>query len=181
MIEILNFPRADGLSPDQMTFGQPTRSHVVTHCRAFRVMWQKETTKADREAVQMKLKAKECYDRHSRKLPDLPVGALVRIQHPIKKLWQNIGETIEERHGRRRFLVPTESGRVYWRHRQFFEVVFTFTMKTDARLQTCWCCALCREIFLFVFSVVFVYFIFLYFIRPFRSIKLVGGGGHVML
>ena len=47
------------------------------------MLWQIETTKADRKAVQIKLKAKERCGRHSHKLPDLPVGALVRIQHPI--------------------------------------------------------------------------------------------------
>ena len=50
---------------------------------------QKETTKADRKAVQMKLKAKERYDRHSRSLPNLPVGVIVRTQHPVNagRMW----------------------------------------------------------------------------------------------
>ena len=66
------------------------------------MLWQKETTKADRKAVQMKLKAKERYDHHSCILPDLPVGASVRIQDPVQKRWQNIGK---ECHGGRSFLV----------------------------------------------------------------------------
>ena len=42
--------------------------------------------------------------------------------------------------------------------------VITFIMKTCAILHTFWCCALCREIFLFVFCVFFVYFIFISFV-----------------
>ena len=86
------------------------------------MLWQKETTKADRKAVQMKLKAKERYDRTTRSLPNLPVGAIVRIQHPGQKRWQNVGEIIEERHGGRSFLVRSESGRVYWRNRRFLKM-----------------------------------------------------------
>ena len=81
------------------------RSHVVTHREAFRVLWQKKTTKADREAVQMKLKAKERYDLHSHSLPNLPIGASMQIQHSVQKLWQNVGEIIEKRHGGCSFLV----------------------------------------------------------------------------
>ena len=98
------------------------RSHVVTHRRAFRVFWQEETTKADRKAMQMKLKGKERYDRTSHKLPDLPFGAIVQIQHTVQMRWQDIGEIIEERHGGHIFLVRSESGRVYWSNRQFLKL-----------------------------------------------------------
>ena len=69
------------------------------------MLGQKETTKGDHEAVQLKLKAKERYDHHSRTLPSLPVGAIVQIQHLVQKRWQNVSEITEVRHGGRSFLV----------------------------------------------------------------------------
>ena len=86
------------------------RSHVVSHHQAFRVLWQKETTWADRtrKAEQKKLKAEERFDRHSLKLPELPVGDSVRTQHRVQEQWQNIGEINKESHGGRSFFVRSE-------------------------------------------------------------------------
>ena len=122
MIEYRNTPRANGLSPAQMVFGRPMRSQVVTHRRAFRVLWKKEATRADRKAAHLKQKAKERYDQHTRRLPELPVGAIVRVQHPVRKRWQITGEVIEKRNNGRSFLVRSESGRVYWRNRRFLKL-----------------------------------------------------------
>ena len=122
MIEFWKTPRANGLSPAQIVYGRPMRLHVVTHRRVPCVVAEGNyKLKADRKAVRLKLKARERYDRHSRSLPYLPVGAIVRIQLSVQKRWQNVGEIINERHGGRSFLVRSETGRIYWRNQRFLK------------------------------------------------------------
>ena len=124
IIEFRNTPRANGLSPAQMVFGQPMRSHVMMHYRAFKREWQIQQEDADRKAVTLRAKAKERYDARAKELPKLSVGSVVRVQHPISKRWTEIAEVIGVDKRGRSYFVKTEGGRVYWRNRRFLRVFF---------------------------------------------------------
>ena len=121
VVEFRNTPRANGLGAAQAVYGRPMRSKVVTHAGVFDVQWRQSRSRADEKAERLTAKAKERYNEHAKVLPRLPIGAVVRVQHPRTLLWDTIGEVIEQKTGRS-YIIRTESGRVFWRNRRFIRL-----------------------------------------------------------
>ena len=91
VVEFRNTPRANELSPAQLVYGRPMRSKVVTHARVFDEKWRLLASQANNAAARLTAKAKDWNDQHTRLLPKLSVGDVVRVQHPRTKRWDTIG------------------------------------------------------------------------------------------
>ena len=122
ILEYRNTPRKDGLSPAQRIFGKPMRTRMPYHPMVFKFSIHKEILRADRKAKTLRAEAKTRYDEHTRELPKLQVGDIVRLQHPITKRWDKIGKVVERHWRDRSYAVKSESGRLYWRNRRFIKL-----------------------------------------------------------
>ena len=125
IIEFRNTPRQHGLSPAQLVFGRPMRSHAVTHYRLFKKEWQRKIEDVDMEAARLRAKSKAYYDERTKPLAALDVGTVVRVQHPVSHRWDEIAEVIEKKHSGRSYVVRTESGRVFLRNRRFLRLFYS--------------------------------------------------------
>ena len=119
LLQYRNTPcRKDGLSPAQKLFGHPVQDNLPAHRRSFAPEWQKSSEEAEQAATLTQEKAKAFYNQHSRYLSGLQIGNHVAMQHPSTKLWDIYG-TITEIGPHRRYLVTTQSCRVFSRNRRF--------------------------------------------------------------
>ena len=122
IIEYRNTPREHGLSPSQMIYGRPMRSHVVTHYRTFKPEWQKRIKEVDKKATLLREKAKAYYDQRAHPLGKLDIGKIVRVQHPVTKRWSEVAEVVGQDQRGRSYIVKSEGGRVFWRNRRFLRL-----------------------------------------------------------
>ena len=119
LLEFRSTPRAHGSSPAELLYGRALRSHLLAHPSALQQQWREQRDILDKAATSLSAKAKARFDQHTRPLPSLAIGSVVRVQHPGTKRWNTIAEIIEQKSGGRSYAVRTESGRVYWRNRRF--------------------------------------------------------------
>ena len=88
------------LSPAQMLFGHPIRDFIPILPNKYKPhkTWQ-ETLAAREEALRNRhMKAAERWSEHTRQLPPLKVGDLVRIQNQVgnfPKKWDKTGQVVE--------------------------------------------------------------------------------------
>ena len=122
IIEYRNTPREHGLSPAQMIYGRPMRSHVVTHYRTFKPEWQKRIKEADKKATLLSEKAKAYYDQRAHPLRKLDIGRIVRVQHRVTKRWSEVAEVVGQDQRGRSYIVKSEGERVFWRNRRFLRL-----------------------------------------------------------
>ena len=122
LLEYRNTPRKDGLSPAQRLFGRPMRTVLPAHPQVFHHILRKKIQKADKRAMQLRAKAREAYDKNARKLKELKLGDIVRVQHHITKKWDLIGEITKIQPRQRSYLVKSETGRLSWRNRRYLRL-----------------------------------------------------------
>ena len=118
LLELRNTPRAGGKSPAEIVFGHPLRSRVPVHHSAFDRHWLTSMDEYDLKMSKIQGDATDHYNEHAHKLPQLAVGALVRLQDPKSKLWDKTA-TILSRGKWLNYRVRLPSGRCYWRNRRF--------------------------------------------------------------
>ncbi len=121
LLEYRNTPRQDGLSPAQRLFNRPMRTRLPSHPQVFSPVLQRDIRQADKKALQLRAKAKARWDTGSHSLGELKVGDIVRVQHHITKRWDLIAEVMTKHVRGRSYLVKSETGRLYWRNRQFLK------------------------------------------------------------
>ncbi|XP_076028441.1 uncharacterized protein LOC143017536 [Oratosquilla oratoria] len=122
LLEIRNTPNPDGRSPAQVLFGRPLRSCVPAHSRSFAPEWQAATAECEQKAAARMEATIKQYDSHAKPLPQLSVGATVRIQDPTSRRWSKVGHIMGQ--GRTRdYLIKTASGSVLWRNRKFLRPI----------------------------------------------------------
>ena len=121
LLELINTPRTGGKSPAEIVYGQPLRTLVPIHQRAFDKHWLKSIDDHNRCASKKQAQAAEAYNAHARSLPRLDIGDTVRIQDPVSKLWDTVG-TIISRGEHRDYRVRLDNGRNYWRNRRFLRL-----------------------------------------------------------
>ncbi len=122
LLEYRNTPKKDGLSPAQRLFQRPMRTRLPSHPQVFKPILQREIRLADKKALQLRAKAKAQYDQGSRKLKELKVGDIVRVQHCASKKWDLIAEVMVIKPRGRSYLVKSETGKIYWRNRRFLRL-----------------------------------------------------------
>ena len=112
------------LSPAQMLFGHPIRDFIPILPNKYKPhhTWQ-ETLVAREEALRNRhMKAAERWSEHTRQLPPLKVGDLVRIQNQVgnfPKKWDKTGQVVEVRQHNQYVVKVDGSGRATLRNRQF--------------------------------------------------------------
>ena len=119
LLEYRNTPKKDGLSPAQRLFGRPMRTALPVHPQVFRPILRKRIIEADKLATELRAKAKKVYDKGAKKLEELKIGDVVRVQHHVTKKWDLIGEITKIQPRLRSYLVKSETGRLYWRNRRY--------------------------------------------------------------
>ena len=77
---------------------------------------------ADRKAEQLRQEAKGRYDAHTKELPLLQVGDIVRVQHPQSGEWDLVAKVIKRHTRDRSYRVKSECGRIYRRNRRFLRL-----------------------------------------------------------
>ncbi len=85
---------------------------------------QKEIRDTDKRVLILKKKATEPYDRGARKLSELKVGDIVRVQHRITKKWDLIAKVVEIDERKRSYRIQSETGRLYWRNKCYLRPYF---------------------------------------------------------
>ncbi len=119
LLEYRNTPKADGLSPAQRLFGRPMRTMLPAHPVIYKKIIQKEIRDADKKALALREKAAARYNTGARKLGELKVGDIVRVQHHMTKEWNLIAEIVEIDARKRSYRIQSETGRLYWRNRRY--------------------------------------------------------------
>ena len=122
LLELRNTPDASGRSPAQIVFGQPLRSIVPAHHSSFATAWSAACDRIDQRAADHRDATIRTYNRSSKPLGRLQLGATVRVQDPQTKLWDKIATVISVGQ-HRTYRVRLASGRVLWRNRRFLRVV----------------------------------------------------------
>ena len=118
LLELRNSPRADGQSPAQVLFGQPIRSIIPVHKRAYQEIWQKSKQKCYKERSQGSEKAQARYNEDAKPLPEFTVGTHVNIQHEKTGRWSTTGIIVQVGKNRT-YLVKKKNDRPVWRNRRF--------------------------------------------------------------
>ena len=122
LLELRNMPDASGRSPAQIVFGHSLRSTVPAHHTSFATEWSTASDQIDQRAADLRDAAISTYNRSSKPLGPLQLGATIRVQDPQTKLWDKIATVISiGQH--RTYRVRLASGRVLWRNRRFLRVV----------------------------------------------------------
>ena len=122
LLELRNMPDASGRSPAQIVFGHSLRSTVPAHHTSFATEWSTASDRLDQRAADLRDATISTYNRSSKPLGPLQLGATVRVQDPQTKLWDKIATVISiGQH--RTYRVRLASGRVLWRNRRFLRVV----------------------------------------------------------
>ena len=122
LLELRNMPDASGRSPAQIVFGHSLRSTVPAHHTSFATEWSTASDQLDQRAADLRDAAISTYNRSSKPLGPLQLGATVRVQDPQTKLWDKIATVISiGQH--RTYRVRLASGRVLWRNRHFLRVI----------------------------------------------------------
>lgn len=122
LLELRNAPNFTGRSPAQHLYGRPLRSCVPAHPESFSADWQAKTEDCDRRAAARADHVQARYDQHARPLPNLSIGATVRIQDPTSLRWDKVG-VVMGRIRNRDYEVRLPSGRVWRRNRRFLRPV----------------------------------------------------------
>ncbi len=122
LLEYRNAPRKDGLSPAQRLFNRPMRTKLSAHPQTFNPISHKQIREADRQALMLRQKAKQRYDRGVRSLSKLEVRDVVRVQHHVTKKWNLIAEVVHIKPRGRSCLIRSETGRLYWRNRRYLRL-----------------------------------------------------------
>ena len=113
-----------GMSPAQMLFGHPIRDFIPILPSKYRPhkTWQ-ETLTAREEALRNRhMKCAERWSEHTRQLPPLIVGDLVRIQNQVgnfPRKWDKTGQVVEVKQHNQYVVKVDGSGRATLRNRQF--------------------------------------------------------------
>ena len=121
------------LSPAQMLFGHPIRDFIPILPNKYKPhhTWQK-TLAAREEALRNRhMKAAERWSEHTRHLPPLKVGDLVRIQNQVgnfPKKWDKTGQVVEVKQHSQYVVKVDGSGRATLRNRRFLRL-YTPVMK----------------------------------------------------
>ena len=118
LLELRNTPRKAGKSPAEIVFGHPLRSRLPTHHTAFDKRWLVAMEDYDKKASELQAHLKADYDVRAHELPRLAIGATVRLQDPVSKLWDKTA-IILSRGRHRDYRVRLPSGRCYWRNRRY--------------------------------------------------------------
>ena len=118
LLEFRNTPKEGGLSPAQLVFGKPLRSHVPVHHSSFDPIWHEKSQEYDRKVAKNHLKSEQQYNQSARELKKLQIGTKVRLQNPIHKTWDKIGVIVAIGNNRKH-MIKLPSGTTYWRNRRF--------------------------------------------------------------
>jgi len=119
VLEYCNTPGSDGKSPAQKLFGRAVNRMLPLHPPRYRYKIQSAITKLDKSATSLKAKAaKQSTTKQSDE--DIRQGDIVRVQHKTKGDWNLVGEVVEA--DRQKFLVKTETGRLYRRDKEFLKM-----------------------------------------------------------
>ncbi len=134
LLEFRNTPNKDGLSPSQRLFKKHTQTKLEAHPQVFHPDLRKQIRNADKKALQLRAKAQQrCED--AKEVGNLDVGDIVQVQHHIRKRWNLIGEIVKVKPYS--YLVRSETGRLYWRNKQFIRPYMMMTGgKMSGGLQT---------------------------------------------
>jgi len=123
ILEYRNTPRKDGLSPAERIFGRPMRTRVCAHPNLYQASnIQYAIEKADEKARIIRENVEQKYNKGTRKLKELKIGDMVRIQHHVTKKWDMIAKIKSVDQRKRSYLLETDSGRIYWRNRRFLRL-----------------------------------------------------------
>ena len=116
-----NTPMYDGRVPSVMVFGRPIRDSLPAHRRNFDAAWQRSVEEMEAQAERVHQRVEERYNRTSKPLPRLHLGAPVAVQNPVTKTWTRHGRIVE-RMKNNDFLIKLVSGRILRRNRRFIRV-----------------------------------------------------------
>ena len=114
-----NLPRADGFSPAAMFLGRSPRTLLPEIPRG-----STDLTQASEARREMQNRVKREHDKRAKELPKLNIGDQVRIRHPTKKMWTDIG-TISGIRPSGSYEVTLEDGSQSCRSRQFLNPIRT--------------------------------------------------------
>ena len=118
LVMYYNTPRYDGTSPAKLLFGRNIRDTLPAHHRFFRKDVQEYLDQMEDKSNDVRRKAAEQYDAHSRRLPPLQLCDHVVMQDNRTGEWSKSGVVVEI--GRHRdYLVKLPSGRIFRRNRKF--------------------------------------------------------------
>ena len=118
ILELRNTPNANGFSPNELVFGRILRSRLPAHHSSFDPKWTTISDIADSRQAELNEKAHAYYNASARDLKPLRVGTPVRIQDPISKRWDRVGDIVGVGQNRD-YRVKLPSGRTWWRNRRF--------------------------------------------------------------
>ena len=131
ILEFRNTPSESGLSPAQILFGHPLRSHVPAHRDKFSKEWKDKADAIDKEKSNtLQERGKEYYNRNAHAHSPLVFGQTIRIQDHVSKRWDKIG-TITGVGGHRDYLITLPSGRILRRNRRFLRPCYVTPGKED--------------------------------------------------
>lgn len=103
-----NMPRADGLSPAQRVFNRNQRTRNPAHPSTYHRLTEGQIHDADTRRRECKEYTSDLYDSHSRELPKLQAGSLVRVQDPQNKKWEKTAVIKEPREDGRSYVIESE-------------------------------------------------------------------------
>ena len=121
MLELRNSPRQDGLSPAQILLGRPLRSMVPVHKQALLTDWRRTMKLLDQRRSAEQLREAK-YNKSAHNLAPASVGDAIRIQDPVTKKWNVVGEVMEVRDDRS-YLIKTLAGRILRRNRRHVRIL----------------------------------------------------------
>ncbi len=122
-LELRNTPRPGGKSPAEIVYGQPMRSRVPAHHKAFDKKWLVSLEEHDAKMSKLALKSVDHYNKSAKSLSQLEAGMKVIMQDPNTKLWDKTG-VVMSKGNFRNYRVKTHSGLCLWRNRRFLKPLY---------------------------------------------------------
>ncbi len=106
LFEYRNCPRADGFSPSQMFIGRRQKGCLPALTSAYSPIDMKD---AEQARMETKRKAAAQLNSHAHPLKELSIGQKVRVQHPLSKKWNVMGEVIDKMEHRPTYTIQTDT------------------------------------------------------------------------
>ena len=118
LLEWRTTPKAHGKSPAELVFGHQQRTLLPSLPANFRPAQPEWKEAIEKRNVILQEKSRYYYNAGSKFLPELELGAYVRIQNADMKCWDKQGEIIKKGPNRD-YHICLENGKVRWRNKRF--------------------------------------------------------------
>ncbi len=119
-IKLRNTPCSGGKSPAEIVYGQPMRSRLQAHHKAFDKKWQVSSQDHDAKMSKIDLMSVKHNNKSATMNPQLKVGMKVVMQDKNTKLWNKTG-TIMSKGNNQYYRIKNHSGLCLWINRRFIK------------------------------------------------------------